>query len=224
MSNEQLLARRLADWWLRGAGNVGDGNGPAEVADVVDAADDAAKKRELFETNPDKELSFRRLFNTQSSVVFTIRNLTEAHVAFKIKTTAPKEFLVRPNTGVLSPGQLLEIVGRCPLCIRNGWCAARPHAALATSVWPFSDKPLDVAGGMYHVWLTACVLSRVSARCPAAKPCLLEITVLLYARTGVALSRSEKFLIQALQLDETQHHASLNVVRSVQACLLNESF
>lgn len=41
-----------------------------------------------------------------------ITNPTETKVAYKIKTTAPKKYCVRPNGGVLDPEQSVEIAGK----------------------------------------------------------------------------------------------------------------
>lgn len=39
----------------------------------------------------------------------TLFNPTEKRVVFKIKTTAPKKYCVRPNSGILEPNKLVEI-------------------------------------------------------------------------------------------------------------------
>jgi len=40
-----------------------------------------------------------------------IRNPTQLPIAFKVKTTAPKQYCVRPNSGRVEPGQELEVQG-----------------------------------------------------------------------------------------------------------------
>ena len=35
---------------------------------------------------------------------FTISNITKERLAFKVKTTAPKCYVVKPNQGVIEPG------------------------------------------------------------------------------------------------------------------------
>jgi hypothetical protein len=48
-----------------------------------------------------------------------IRNPTQLPISFKVKTTAPRQYCVRPNSGRIEPGQELEIQGKthahCPL-------------------------------------------------------------------------------------------------------------
>lgn len=46
--------------------------------------------------------------NTQNQAV-SVKNDTEETMAFKVKTTAPKLYCVRPNSGVLQPGESTEV-------------------------------------------------------------------------------------------------------------------
>lgn len=45
----------------------------------------------------------------------SLRNPSEKKVAFKIKTTAPKRYCVRPNCGELAPKEKAEISGMSKL-------------------------------------------------------------------------------------------------------------
>lgn len=58
---------------------------------------------------PSNELRFKGPFDDYVTVSLTIRNPTEKRIAFKIKTTAPKRYCVKPNSGVLDPGQLMKV-------------------------------------------------------------------------------------------------------------------
>lgn len=42
----------------------------------------------------------------------TLGNPTDKRVCFKIKTTAPKKYCVRPNSGILEPKDLQEVAGK----------------------------------------------------------------------------------------------------------------
>lgn len=45
----------------------------------------------------------------------SVRNQqTDAHVAFKVKTTAPKQYCVRPNSGKIKPGETVQVQGNGP--------------------------------------------------------------------------------------------------------------
>ncbi|KAL4723648.1 phosphatidylinositol-binding protein scs2 [Fusarium chlamydosporum] len=55
------------------------------------------------------ELSFKRPFTTEVSQILTLRNPNPTPVAFKVKTTAPKQYCVRPNAGRIEAGQSFDV-------------------------------------------------------------------------------------------------------------------
>ncbi|MCE3214965.1 hypothetical protein HAX54_000446 [Datura stramonium] len=57
---------------------------------------------QLVEIQP-HELKFTFEVKKQSSCAVHIANITDQHVAFKVKTTSPKKYCVRPNIGVIKP-------------------------------------------------------------------------------------------------------------------------
>ncbi|KAI1380857.1 VAMP-associated protein [Hypoxylon crocopeplum] len=56
-----------------------------------------------------QELGFHRPFTTEVSEVLRIRNPNTHPIAFKVKTTAPKQYCVRPNSGRVEPGKEVEV-------------------------------------------------------------------------------------------------------------------
>ncbi|KAG2679793.1 hypothetical protein I3760_11G067100 [Carya illinoinensis] len=56
----------------------------------------------LISVHPD-ELKFPFELEKQSYCDLKVANNTEHYVAFKVKTTSPKKYFVRPNTGVIQP-------------------------------------------------------------------------------------------------------------------------
>jgi hypothetical protein len=64
-----------------------------------------------MEVTPPEELVFPKgSIASNPKQILTIKNTTgDSHVAFKVKTTAPKQFCVRPNAGKLAPGEKCEI-------------------------------------------------------------------------------------------------------------------
>ncbi|KAJ8325259.1 hypothetical protein BDV3_007191 [Batrachochytrium dendrobatidis] len=59
---------------------------------------------------PDKELQFRRPFTNVIKQVLVITNShPTAAMAFKVRTTTPKQYCVRPNSGRLLPGASSEV-------------------------------------------------------------------------------------------------------------------
>lgn len=55
------------------------------------------------------ELGFRRPFTVEVSRILKIRNPNTTPVAFKVKTTAPKQYCVRPNSGRIEPDREVEV-------------------------------------------------------------------------------------------------------------------
>jgi hypothetical protein len=74
-------------------------------------------RSQILQLDPPEELTFRGSFRTEEVIVkFTITNPTCDRVAFKIKTTFPKYYWVRPNYGVLQAKSIQEIsIGLQPL-------------------------------------------------------------------------------------------------------------
>ncbi|XP_021765800.1 vesicle-associated protein 2-1-like isoform X3 [Chenopodium quinoa] len=58
--------------------------------------------KQLIFVHPD-ELKFQFELERQSFCDLKVTNNTDQNVAFKVKTTSPKRYYVRPNTGVLHP-------------------------------------------------------------------------------------------------------------------------
>ncbi|GMQ04688.1 hypothetical protein CsSME_00050026 [Camellia sinensis var. sinensis] len=56
----------------------------------------------LISVHPE-ELKFQFELEKQSYCDLKVANNTEHYVAFKVKTTSPKKYFVRPNTGVIQP-------------------------------------------------------------------------------------------------------------------------
>ncbi|KAK4188036.1 PapD-like protein [Podospora australis] len=56
-----------------------------------------------------QELGFRRPFTVEVAQILKIKNPNSSPVAFKVKTTAPKQYCVRPNSGRIEPGHEVEV-------------------------------------------------------------------------------------------------------------------
>lgn len=55
------------------------------------------------------DLRFRFQVNKQLLASITINNPGSQRVAFKIKTTAPKKYVVRPSSGVVEPRSYVSV-------------------------------------------------------------------------------------------------------------------
>lgn len=64
----------------------------------------------LLKISPQKELVFRgREFTSIQTELLRLANVSDVNVAFKVKTTALKAYLVRPSSAVLRPGESTDI-------------------------------------------------------------------------------------------------------------------
>ncbi|XP_027360197.1 vesicle-associated protein 1-2-like isoform X5 [Abrus precatorius] len=56
------------------------------------------------------ELKFFFELKKQISCTLQLSNKTDSYVAFKVKTTNPKKYCVRPNTGIVSPRSTCDVI------------------------------------------------------------------------------------------------------------------
>ncbi|XP_049294916.1 vesicle-associated membrane protein/synaptobrevin-binding protein-like isoform X1 [Anopheles funestus] len=68
-----------------------------------------AKPAQLLNIEPANELKFLGPFRTAVASYMRLTNPTDHDIFFKIKTTAPKKYCVRPNCGLLEPHESQEI-------------------------------------------------------------------------------------------------------------------
>lgn len=64
---------------------------------------------ELLEIDP-PELKFPFELKKQISCSLHLINKTDEHVAFKVKTTSPKKYCVRPNNGIVPPRSTCDVI------------------------------------------------------------------------------------------------------------------
>lgn len=69
----------------------------------------STKQEQILKINPSVELTFTGPFHQAVSSVMTLTNPSERKVCFKIKTTAPKRYCVKPNSGVIDPSETVQI-------------------------------------------------------------------------------------------------------------------
>lgn len=68
-----------------------------------------SKPEQVLIIEPQNELKFRGPFNVPVTSYMKLTNPSETVVFFKIKTTAPKKYCVRPNSGKLLAKEVAEI-------------------------------------------------------------------------------------------------------------------
>lgn len=69
----------------------------------------STKQEQILRIDPPVELTFTGPFHQAVSSVMTLTNPSDRKVCFKIKTTAPKRYCVKPNSGVADPQQTVQI-------------------------------------------------------------------------------------------------------------------
>lgn len=57
-------------------------------------------------------LSFIGPFTDVVTADLKLSNPSEKRVCFKVKTTAPKRYCVRPNSGIIEPNQSVSVAGK----------------------------------------------------------------------------------------------------------------
>ncbi|CAI2306895.1 unnamed protein product [Caenorhabditis sp. 36 PRJEB53466] len=68
-----------------------------------------SEKHSLLQVTPHRELVFTGPFTDVVTAHMTLKNPTSNPVCFKVKTTAPKQYCVRPNSGLLRSGDSKQI-------------------------------------------------------------------------------------------------------------------
>ncbi|ULU10516.1 hypothetical protein L3Y34_014659 [Caenorhabditis briggsae] len=68
-----------------------------------------SEKHSLLQVSPHRELVFTGPFSDVVTAHMTLKNITANPVCFKVKTTAPKQYCVRPNSGLLKNGESKQI-------------------------------------------------------------------------------------------------------------------
>lgn len=68
-----------------------------------------AKTEQVLKLEPSTELRFRGSFTSVVTANLKLTNPAERKVCFKVKTTAPKRYCVRPNSGFVEPHGVVEV-------------------------------------------------------------------------------------------------------------------
>ncbi|XP_016420969.1 vesicle-associated membrane protein-associated protein A-like [Sinocyclocheilus rhinocerous] len=68
-----------------------------------------SKLEQILILDPPTDLKFRGPFTDVVTANLKLKNPSERKVCFKVKTTAPRRYCVRPNSGIIEPGATLTI-------------------------------------------------------------------------------------------------------------------
>ena len=79
-----------------------------------------ASNPQAMTIEPRSEIAFRGPYTDVVESVLRLSNPSQAkQMAFKVKTTAPKQYCVRPNSGFVNAGETREVVGKSPMGISH---------------------------------------------------------------------------------------------------------
>ncbi|XP_030635972.1 vesicle-associated membrane protein-associated protein B/C isoform X2 [Chanos chanos] len=68
-----------------------------------------ARQEQVLLLEPQHELRFRGPFTDVVTTTLKLSNPTDRNVCFKVKTTAPRRYCVRPNSGVIDAGTSINV-------------------------------------------------------------------------------------------------------------------
>jgi len=68
-----------------------------------------AKQQQILKIEPENELVFRGPFKDVVTTILKLSNPSDELVCFKVKTTAPKRYCVRPNCGLIKPDGAVNV-------------------------------------------------------------------------------------------------------------------
>ncbi|KAL0977910.1 hypothetical protein UPYG_G00163110 [Umbra pygmaea] len=68
-----------------------------------------ARQEQVLLLEPQHELKFRGPFSDVVNTTLKLSNPTDRNVCFKVKTTAPRRYCVRPNSGVIDAGTSINV-------------------------------------------------------------------------------------------------------------------
>ncbi|XP_067308999.1 VAMP (vesicle-associated membrane protein)-associated protein A, like isoform X2 [Pseudorasbora parva] len=76
---------------------------------VTFPARNMSKLEQILILEPPNDLKFKGPFTDVVTANLKLKNPSEKRVCFKVKTTAPRRYCVRPNSGIIDPGATLII-------------------------------------------------------------------------------------------------------------------
>ncbi|CAJ0962607.1 unnamed protein product, partial [Mesorhabditis belari] len=138
------------------------------------------KSTQVLQITPPLELQFQGPFTDVSTAPLKLANPTDRSVCFKVKTTAPKQYCVRPNSGIIPPGKSAEVsVMLQPSGNENNVEASRHKFMVQTCFAPHDDVDLE------GLWKT------------------INPNELMYSKLRVAFVQRQAELGSASQAEET---------------------
>uniref|UniRef100_A0A8D2AI45 VAMP associated protein B and C n=1 Tax=Sciurus vulgaris TaxID=55149 RepID=A0A8D2AI45_SCIVU len=86
-----------------------------------------AKVEQVLSLEPQHELKFRGPFTDVVTTNLKLGNPTDRNVCFKVKTTAPRRYCVRPNSGIIDAGASVNVSGGRRTADEEASAKQQPH-------------------------------------------------------------------------------------------------
>ncbi|XP_052048387.1 vesicle-associated membrane protein-associated protein A isoform X1 [Apodemus sylvaticus] len=76
---------------------------------MASASGAMAKHEQILVLDPPSDLKFKGPFTDVVTTNLKLQNPSDRKVCFKVKTTAPRRYCVRPNSGIIDPGSIVTV-------------------------------------------------------------------------------------------------------------------
>jgi len=112
----------------------------------------AEKVPQILVIEPDNELVFRGPFKDVVTTILKLQNPSDKKVCFKVKTTAPKRYCVRPNCGLIDPNDSVNVAVMLQPFDYKDPNENKRHKFLVQSVVPTGDIADIAPGDVEALW------------------------------------------------------------------------
>lgn len=102
-----------------------------------------AKPMQILEIEPASELTFRGPFTDVITTELRLTNPSDRKVCFKVKTTAPKQYCVRPNSGFVEPKDSVKVLVMLQPFEYSGEEKSKHKFMVQSAFVPDGDAPLE---------------------------------------------------------------------------------
>lgn len=109
------------------------------------------KLPQILIIKPDNELIFRGPFKDVVTTILKLQNPSDKKVCFKVKTTAPKRYCVRPNCGIIDPNDSVNVAVMLQPFDYEDSTENKRHRFLVQSVVLTGDDDIS-PGNIENLW------------------------------------------------------------------------
>lgn len=140
----------------------------------------AAKATQILQLTPSSEIVFEGPFEHVVTSYLELRNPSEHRISFKVKTTAPRSYCVRPNNGIIEPDSSAKIaIMLQPLDTYDDPAERSKHKFMVQSAIVEGDGTgYGVESFWYRMSKTPHLIMDSKLRCVFQMPAIAEPTAL----------------------------------------------